>query len=92
MNPKLESRLPGEISITSDRQMITSVVAESKEELKSLLMRVKEESEKAGLKLNILKTKLIVSSPTNFMANRLEKSGNSDRFYFILFLRNHCGW
>ena len=54
-------------------------MAES-EELKSLLMKVKEESEKAGLKLNILKTKLIVSSPTNFMANRLEKSGNSDRF------------
>ena len=70
----------------------TTFMAESKEELKSLLMKVKEESEKAGLKLNILKTKLIVSSPTNFMANRLEKSGNSDRFYFILFLRNHCGW
>ena len=55
MKPKLESRLPGEISITSDRQMITSVVAESKEELKSLLMRVKEESEKAGLKLKCSK-------------------------------------
>ena len=63
MNPKLESRLPGEISITSDRQMITSVVAESKEELKSLLMRVKEESEKAGLKLNIQKTKIMASGP-----------------------------
>ena len=43
--------------------MITSVVAESKEELKSLLMRVKEESEKAGLKLNIQKTKIMASSP-----------------------------
>ena len=63
MKPKLESRLPGEISITSDRQMITSVVAESKEELKSLLMRVKEESEKAGLKLNIQKTKIMASGP-----------------------------
>ena len=42
-----------------------------------------DESEKAGLKLNILKTKLMVSSPINFMANRWKKSGNSDRFYFI---------
>ena len=63
MNPKLELRLLGEISVTSDRQMITSVVAESKEELKSLLMRVKEESEKAGLKLNIQKTKIMASGP-----------------------------
>ena len=46
---KLESRLPGEISITSDMQM-TPLTAESKEELKSLLMKVKEESEKVGLK------------------------------------------
>ena len=48
---KLESRLPGEISITSDMQMITTLMAESEEELKSLLM--KEESEKVGIKLNI---------------------------------------
>ena len=48
---KLKSRLPGEISITSDTQM-TPLMAESKEELKSLLMKVKEESEKGGLKLN----------------------------------------
>ena len=47
---KLESRLPGEISITSDMQM-----TESEEELKSLLMKAKGESEKAGLKLNIKK-------------------------------------
>jgi len=53
---KLESRLPGEISITSDMQ----IMAES-EELKSLLMKVKEESEKAGLKLNIHKTKIMAS-------------------------------
>ena len=57
---KLESRLPGEISITSDMQMVT---AESKEELKSLLMKVKEESEIVGLKLNIQKTKIMASSP-----------------------------
>ena len=54
---KLESRLPGEISITSDMQM-TPLMAESEEELKNLLMKVKEESEKACLKLNIPKTKI----------------------------------
>ena len=54
MKPK--SRLWGEISITSDMQMTLLLVAESEEELKSLLMMVKEESEKAGLKLNIQKT------------------------------------
>ena len=59
---KLESRLPGEISITSDVQMTPTLMAESKEELKSLLMKVKEES-KVGLKLNIQKTKIMASSP-----------------------------
>ena len=49
---KLESRFPGEISITSDKQM-TTLMAESKGELKSLLMKVKEESEKVGLKLSL---------------------------------------
>ena len=53
---KLESRLLGEISITSD-------MAECEEELKSLLMRVKEESEKVGLKLNTQKTKIMASGP-----------------------------
>ena len=57
---KLESRLPGEISITSDN---TTFMAESEEELKSLLMKVKEESEKVGLKLNIQKTKVMASVP-----------------------------
>ena len=52
MNHKLESRLPGEISPTSNMQMIT-LMAERKEELKGLLMKVKEESEKVGLKLSI---------------------------------------
>ena len=56
MKHKLESRLPEEISITSNMQMTTPLWQESKEELKSLLMKVKEESEKAGLKLNIQKT------------------------------------
>jgi len=58
----LKSRLPGEISITSDTQMITHM-AESTEELKSLLMKVKEESEKADLKLNIQKLNIMASSP-----------------------------
>ena len=60
---KLESRLPGEISITSDRQMTPPFMAESEEELKSLLMKEKEESEKVGLKLNIQKTKTMASGP-----------------------------
>ena len=55
MKHKLESRLPGEISITSDMQMTPPIMAESEEELKSLLMKVKEESEKVGLKFNIQK-------------------------------------
>ena len=59
---KLESRLTGEISITSDMQMIP-LRAESEQELKSLLMKLKEESEKAGLKLNIQKTKIMASGP-----------------------------
>ena len=63
MKHKLESRLPGEISITSDMQMTSPFMAESEEELKSLLMKVKEESEKAGLKLNIQKAKIMESGP-----------------------------
>ena len=62
MKHKLESRLPGEISITSDTHE-TTLMAESKEELKSLLMKVKEESEKPGLKLNIHKMKIMASGP-----------------------------
>ena len=57
---KLESRLLGEISITSDD---TTLMAESEEELKSLLMKAKEESGKVGLKLNIQKTEIMASSP-----------------------------
>ena len=60
MKYKLESRLPEEISTTSDMQ---TLMAESKEELKSLLIKVKEESEKAGLKLNVQKTKIMASGP-----------------------------
>ena len=59
---KLESRLKGEISITSEMQVKPSLW-QTEEELKSLLMKVKEESEKFGLKLNIQKTKIMASSP-----------------------------
>ena len=65
----------------------TIIMAESKEELKSLLMKVKEESEKSGLKLNIQQTKIWFH---HFMADRWGKNGNSDRLYF-LGLQNHCG-
>ena len=63
MKHKLESRLQGEISTTSDKADDTTLMAERKKKLKSLLMIVKEESEKAGLKLNIQKTKIMASSP-----------------------------
>ena len=64
----------------------TTLMVESEEELKSLLM--KEESEKVGLKLNIQKTKIMSH---HFMANRWGNNGNSDRLYF-LGLQNHCRW
>ena len=63
MKHKLESRFPEENLITSDMQMTPSLRAKSEEELKSLLMKVKEESEKVDLKLNIQKTKIMASGP-----------------------------
>ena len=60
---KLELRLPGEITNNLRYADDTTLMAESEEELKSLLMKVKEESEKVGLKLNIQKTKIMASSP-----------------------------
>ena len=56
-------KISGRNIVTSDMQMIPTLMAES-EELKSLLMKVKEESEKAGLKLSILKTKIMASGPS----------------------------
>ena len=61
MKHKLESRLPGEISVSSDMQMTPHLWAESEEELKSFLMKVSEENEKSGLKLNIHKTKIMAT-------------------------------
>ena len=68
----------------------TTLVTKSEEEIKSLLMKVKEECEKAGLKLNSQKTKIMASSPiTSWQIDR--NSGNGDRLYF-LGLQNHCKW
>ena len=61
----------------------TTLMAENKEELKSLLMKVKEKNEKAGLKINVQNTKI--------MANRWGNNGNSDSLYFGG-LQNHCRW
>ena len=69
----------------------TSIMAErEEEELKSLLMNVKEESEKVGLKLNIKKTKIMASGPITSWQTDGETNGNNDRLYF-LGLQNHCG-
>ena len=69
----------------------TTLMAESEEELKSLLMKVKVESEKVGLKLNIQKMKDHGIWSHHFMGNRWGNSGNSVRIYF-LGLQNHCRW
>ena len=69
----------------------TISMAESEEELKSLFMKVKEESEKVGLKLNIQKMKIMASDPISSMANRWRNSGNRVRLYFWG-LQNHCRW
>ena len=68
----------------------TTLMAEG-QELKSLLIKVKEEGEKAGLKLKHSKNKDHGICFHHFMANRWEKSGNRDRFYLLGF-PNHCGW
>ena len=65
----------------------TTLMAESKEELKSLMMKVKEESEKVGLKLNIQKTKIMASGPITSW----QIDGETGRLYFSG-LQNHCRW
>ena len=69
----------------------TTLMAESEEELKSLLMKVKEESEKVSLKLNIQKTKIMASGPITSWQIEGGKGGSSDKFYFLE-LQNHCRW
>ena len=76
------------IHISADN---TTLMAENEEELKSLLMKVKEESEKVGLKLNIQKKKGYGIRSHHFMGNRWGNSGNIGRLCF-LGLQNHCGW
>ena len=89
MNHNLESRFLGEISITSDMQMTPPFMAENKEELKNLLMKVKEESVKAGLKLNIQKPKIMASGAiTSWQIDGETMETVTD----FLGLQNHCGW
>ena len=81
--------MPGEISIMSDMQM-TPPFWQSEEELKSLLMKVKEESENVGLKLNIQKTNIMASGPiTSWQIDG--ETMESVRLYFWG-LQNHCRW
>ena len=71
----------------------TTLTAENEEELKRLLMKVKEESEKLGLKLTIQKTKIMASGPVTSWQIDGGKCGNSDRFHFnFLGLQNQCRW
>ena len=79
--------MPGEISITSDMQMTPPLW--QKVELKSLLMKVKEESEKVGLKLNIQKMKIMASGPITSWQIDGETVGNSESLFG---LQNHCRW
>ena len=90
MRHKLESRLPGEISITSDMQM-TPPYGSKWRGSKKPLIKVKEESEKVGLKLNIQKTKIMASSLITSREINEGNSRNSVRLYFWG-LQNHCRW
>ena len=86
MKHKLEIKIAGRNINNLRYADDTTLTAESEEELKSLLMKVKEESEKVGLKLNIQKTKINGIQSHHFMANRC---GNSEGLYFAG-LQNHC--
>ena len=90
MKHKLESRLSGEISITSDMQMTPPLWKKAKKELKSLLMKVKEESDKVGLKLNIQKTKIMASSP--IISWQIDGRIMETVRLYLLELQNHCRW
>ena len=80
----------GEIPITSDYADDTTLMAESEEKLKSLLMKVKEESEKVGLKLNIQKTKIMASSPITLWQIDGETVETVADFILGGGLQNHC--
>ena len=83
-------KIAGEISITSDMQMISPLMEESEEELESLLMKVKEENEKAGLKLNFQKSKIMASGPITSW----QIYGETMETVRLSFcgLQNHCKW
>ena len=87
---KLKSKIAGRNINNLRYADDTTLMAESEEELKSLLMKVKEESEKVGLKLNIQKTN-IMASAHHLMGNRWGDSGNGVRLYFLV-LQSHCRW
>ena len=91
MKHKLESILPGEISITSDMQMLPLLTAESREELECLLMGVEEGSEKTGLKLNIQKAKIMAFDLITSWQIDGETVETVTDFIF-LGLQNHCRW
>ena len=80
--------MPGEISITSDMQM-TPLMAES-EELKRLLLKVREKSEKVGLKLNIQKTKIMASGPIT--SQQIDGKPVETVTDYFVGLQNHCRW
>ena len=82
MNHKLESRLPGEYQ-QSQNVDDTTLMAETEEEFKSLLIKVKEDSEKAGLKLNIQKTKIMASGPITSRQIDEEKVETASNFIFL---------
>ena len=88
MKRKLESKLPGEISITLDIQM-TPHMAEIEEELKSFSLKMKEESEKVGLKLNIQETEIMASGPITLWEIDGETMETVKDFFW---LQNHCRW
>ena len=81
---KIARRLINNLRYADD----TTLMAESKEELKSLLMKMKEESEKAGLKLNIQKTKIMASGPITSW----EIDGETVADFIFSGLQNHCRW
>ena len=88
MKHKLKSKLLGEILMTLRHADDHTLMVESKEELKSLLMKVKVESEKVGLKLNIQKTKIMASSPTTSW----EIDGETVSDFMFSGLQNHYRW
>ena len=95
-NPRLDEA-QGQIKITGRNinkfrhADDTTLMAESEEELKSFLMKVKEESEKAALKLNIQKIKIMASGPITSWQIYGGNNGNSERLYFGV-VQNHCTW